>query len=114
MHEISLVTSLVDHVHNVSKSHGFSHVEELHVGVGILSGIDPQCLEFCFPEVTKGSILDGARLIIDIEQLTLHCGLCDKQSITKDTSSLICTHCKSNNTKIISGNSLRIIDLQVE
>jgi len=34
------------------------------LGVGEVSGVDGSCLEFCFPEVTRGTVLDGARLVL--------------------------------------------------
>ena len=65
MHEVSLVSALVDQVEEASKTHAFGHVVKLRVAIGTLSGIEPSCVEFCFSEVAKGSVLENAELAIE-------------------------------------------------
>jgi hydrogenase nickel incorporation protein HypA/HybF len=64
MHEVSLVAALIDRIEAVAASEHFAQVMEIRLGVGDDSGVDASALEFCFPEVTRGSVLDGARLVL--------------------------------------------------
>jgi len=64
MHEVSLVAALVDRIEAAAVRESFAKVLEIRLGVGEVSGVDGSCLEFCFPEVTRGTVLDGARLVL--------------------------------------------------
>lgn len=70
MHEVSILTALVEQVEEVSRRESFKRVLEIRVEVGTQSGVDPSCLEFCFAEVTRGTVLEGAKLTIAIVQGT--------------------------------------------
>lgn len=65
MHEVSLVAALIDRVEAVAVKECFSRVMEIRLGVGDQSGVDASALEFCFPEVTQGTVLNGAKLTLE-------------------------------------------------
>jgi hydrogenase nickel incorporation protein HypA/HybF len=64
MHELSLVSALVEQVDELSVRESFERVLEIRLGVGSQSGVEPACVEFCFPEVTRGTRLEGAKLVL--------------------------------------------------
>jgi hydrogenase nickel incorporation protein HypA/HybF len=64
MHEVSLVAALVDRIEAAAIRESFAKVLEIRLGVGEVSSVDASCLEFCFPGVTRGTILDGAKLVL--------------------------------------------------
>ena len=68
MHEVSLVSALVDRVEEVAWQEGFERVLEIRLQVGALSGVEPSCLEFCFPEVTRNTVLMDSKLTIENSQ----------------------------------------------
>ena len=65
MHEVSLVSALVDQIEELRIKEGFEQVLEIRLGVGTQSGVNSDCIEFCFSEVTQNTCLQGARLILD-------------------------------------------------
>ena len=51
---------------NVARVEKFSRILEIRVSVGKQSGVEPTCIEFCFSEVVRGSVLEGAKLVMEI------------------------------------------------
>ncbi len=113
MHEVSLVTSLVDQVKTLAERENFTRVQKLNLAVGAFSGVSLDAIEFCFPEVIKNTLLEGAELAIEKIPLRVECLDCQKESLPEDIWDLSCVHCLSQNTKIKTGKEFRIADLIV-
>jgi Zn finger protein HypA/HybF involved in hydrogenase expression len=66
MHELSIAVSIVELVEEELKEgeHRGSPVQEILVEIGSDSGVVVEALEFVWPEVVKGSLLEGAELKI--------------------------------------------------
>ncbi len=124
MHELSLMTALVEQIQSVALAEDFNRVIEIRLGVGALSGIEPSCLEFCFDEVARGSVLEGAKLNLDLVGVELFCRKCGQTSWPEDAAALFCVNCLSSshsssayntgNVEIRKGRDLTILDLEVE
>ena len=114
MHELSLMSALVEQINELSIKESFRRVSEIRLGVGRLSGIDPACIEFCFRDATRGSLLDGARLSLEIIPVELICKTCHETSMPEDESQLVCSWCGSNHISILRGREFKIIDLEVD
>lgn len=72
VHELAVLRSIVDAVSEHAREHVVTRVS---LGVGVLSGVSPQALEFCFELATRGTVLAGAELVIDVlpgRQLMIH------------------------------------------
>ena len=113
MHEVSLVAALVDQIEDVAQREGFERVLEIRMGVGALSGVDPSCLEFCFPEVTRDSVLEGAKLILEFVEIELYCKKCGQISCPEDPGAIFCMHCQVGDVVVNKGREFRVLDLEV-
>jgi len=113
MHEVSLVGSLVEQVEEIGRRQGFSQVLEIRLSVGALSGVEPSCVEFCFPEVTRGSVLEGARLHLEKVHVRANCSACKKEVYIEDPAFLVCSFCLSRDLNISEGKDFKIVDLEV-
>jgi hydrogenase nickel incorporation protein HypA/HybF len=113
MHEVSLISAVVDQINIEKVTQSFDRVLGIQFRVGRLSGIDVNCIEFCFSEVTKGTCLEGAQLRIEEQDIQLQCKDCGFMTLTSEASNLICESCKSNNIEILAGKSFEIIDIEV-
>jgi len=113
MHEVSLLESLIEQVQEIGAREKFTKVLEIRLSVGALSGVDPSCLEFCYSEVISGSILDGARLVLERVGLELRCENCGEVSKPTDSSALFCEMCSSGQVRILRGREFKIVDLEV-
>jgi hydrogenase nickel incorporation protein HypA/HybF len=114
MHELSMMCALVEQVEDLAVKESFDRVYEIRVSVGALSGVEPSSLEFCFTEATQGSVLSGARLILQSVGVELSCLSCGELSNPSDPAALICTNCQSPNVKIYKGREFKVEEMEVE
>ena len=78
MHELSFAQALLDTVLNLAKDHNAKKVTAIHVKLGELLLINPEQLKFCFEVVSKGTIVEGAKLIIEFVKPKIVCTSCGK------------------------------------
>ncbi len=113
MHEVSLVAALIDQVNDAARQHRFEKISQIRLGVGGISGVDIDALLFCYPEITRGTILDHAVLNIEAIPAVLACNHCLEDSTPEDKWIMICNHCGSREVRVKSGREFKIIDLTV-
>ncbi len=112
MHELSLAENLRELIEEQAASEGFDKVEIVKLEVGQLSHVDADAMLFCFDTVMKGSIAEGARLVISRPVGLGECRNCQAQSkITYLYAP--CSHCGAFGLRILQGDQLRISSLKV-
>lgn len=110
MHEMSITQSVVE----ICEGHAAGRrVTSVVLEIGELSGVVPESIEFCFEACTKGTLLDGATL--SIEQVP-GMGKCPGCSGDFPVSSLFepCPGCGAFGLEIVSGEELRVKELELE
>lgn len=113
MHELSIAQMLVEQVLNIAQKEGATRILEIEVSIGPLSGIVKECLVFCFPEATRGTLLENTRLSIQEEPLQIYCKDCQKDSFPK-LLFLYCPSCGSLQTEIIQGKKFQLKQVEIE
>lgn len=109
MHEVSLVSEIVDHVTSLQKREGFAKVTEIFLSIGDLSGVDAGAIEFCFPDLTIGTSLQGAHLVIQRVPIEARCDKCDLAFTPPERFWLICPSCgRGENIEIARGKDFTI------
>src|SRR6185369_3789590 len=106
MHELSIVQGIVELCEQHS---GGRPVLAVTLQIGTLSGVVPEALEFCFEAVTKGSLLEGARLEIERIEATGFCSGCDTVSRI-ETYFDPCPSCGALSLEIKTGEEMRVKD----
>jgi len=112
MHELSLMASIVDHLKEKSETDGFKEVLSLKVGVGVMSGVNADTLTFCYEEVTRGTLMEGSRLLIEPIALQVACSDCGTRS-ESDWEEMRCRQCGSTSVRIVGGTELKILEAEV-
>jgi len=110
MHEMSITQSVVE----ICEGHaGGRRVTDVVLEIGELSGVVPDSIEFCFEACTKGTLLEGARLKIEIVPAVGLCPACARQL---PITSLFdpCPNCGAFGLGIVSGEELRVKELELE
>ena len=110
MHELSLVQSVVEICEQHSEGR---RVLEVTLGIGALSGVVPEALEFCFEAAAKETLLEGAKLIINRVPATGFCTVCGVVS-KMETYFDSCPCCGALGLDLRSGDEMRVKDLEVE
>ena len=103
MHELTLTQGLVDRVADATAGR---RVSAVHVRVGLLSGVVPEAMEFCFDVVTAGGPLDGATLVVERVPGRVACRTCGAESPTEDLV-LVCG-CGSADVTVVAGQELTL------
>ena len=70
------MASIVDAVLEELKRHDVESVEEVHMVVGEITFLGRDQLEFAYEVVTRGTILEGSRLVISEEKVEVRCRSC--------------------------------------
>jgi hydrogenase nickel incorporation protein HypA/HybF len=110
MHEMSITQSVVD----ICEGHaGGRRVTDVILEIGELSGVVPDSIEFCFEACTKGTLLEGARLAIETVPGVGLCHSCAKES-PMATLFDPCARCGAFGLSVVSGEELRVKELEVE
>jgi len=113
MHEVSLIESVVAIVVDERRRQSFSRVRTIRLQVGALGHAEPDALRFCFEAVTRGTLADGARLMIDIVPGEGTCSACRLLFAMADRFA-ICPACGSLTVLMTAGGELRVSELEVE
>lgn len=109
VHELSIVQGVVD---ICQSSAGGRRVTSVTLEIGELSGVVPEAVEFCFEACSRGTPLDGARLIIDRIPAAARCPTC---GATFDIHAYYdpCPACGAYAVIITAGEELRVRELEV-
>lgn len=113
MHEMSLCESIVQTLEEQATAQNYSKVKRVWLVVGQLACVEPEALQFSFSVVCKGTLAEGAELLIEAEQADAWCMQCCK-SIKVETREAACPCCKSYQLQVNGGDALRIKELEVE
>ena len=113
MHEVSICESILDILKNEAEKNRASKVTAVRLKIGELSGVVEDALRFAFEVVTKGSIAEGANLVIEEVPLTARCRSCGKEFHIVGYA-FSCKHCESPEIEVISGREMQIEDMDLE
>lgn len=112
MHELSLASDIIDTVKQTLSPEELPSLRKIVLEVGAYSGVVPDSLSFSFEAITAGTELSGAELeIIDIP-FRLKCNQC-KRETDPEFPIMLCENCGSNDTVVISGDELKIKELEI-
>lgn len=113
MHEMSLAEGVLQLIEQSARQQQFSKVLAVWLEVGLLAGVEPEAMKFCFDAVMRGSVADGAKLeIID----TPGVGWCMQCAASVALSELYgaCPVCCTHQVQVTGGTELRVKEIEVE
>jgi len=83
MHEVSVVADLVAAIVKELEKYKVNWVDEVTIVVGKLTNLGAEQLEFAYEIITKGTILEGSKLIVLEEEIELKCEACGYEGPAK-------------------------------
>lgn len=113
MHEYSIVQNLIDLCEQNAEQNGASKVHRVVVGIGQLSSVEPQLLKTAFDTFKLDTIASDAIMEIKNIMLKSECSDCGCE-FEPSLDNFLCTKCGSSNTKLISGDELLLLSLEIE
>jgi hydrogenase nickel incorporation protein HypA/HybF len=110
MHEMSITQGIID---ICEKNACGRRVLSVDVEIGQLSSVVPDAVIFCFEACSQDTLLEGACLnIVRIPGMG-HCLDCDVDTPLTVVFG-VCQHCGSYQVKIISGEEMRVREIEVD
>lgn len=113
MHETALMQNLISAAEKSLEEHRVKRVNSVALSVGKLSNALPAALSFAFEVMTKGTPLEGAKLIIREIPVLVCCQKCGNE-YNPDKFPIICPVCGSVCYKITQGEDIFIESLDCD
>ena len=113
MHELGITQNLVEIAAETARTNGATRVLSVSVTIGELAGVVPEAVEFAFDVVTQGTLLEGAKLLIDKVPGRGRCAVCGVES-TIDQYTFSCPSCGEPALDRLQGDELKITELEIE
>lgn len=113
MHELSVAQNIIEIVKENVPEKDLGKVKTIFLEVGEFSGIISESLQYCFDVIKTDTLLEGSKMEIKKIPFVLLCNEC-KSETSNNMGIRYCEKCGSNNTKIISGTDMQIINVELE
>jgi hydrogenase nickel incorporation protein HypA/HybF len=113
MHEYSIVDSLLQLADEHTKKNNAKKVTKLEIKIGVLSGVEPDLLQTAFDTFKEGTVCAKAEFIMKIQPVVIRCKDCGYEGSLKKNE-YYCPKCKSGNLKIIDGEEMYLMSLELE
>jgi hydrogenase nickel incorporation protein HypA/HybF len=114
MHELSIVTSIVETVTESLAAYPGARVKEVRLRVGALASVVPESLEFCYGIASEGTALEGSRLMVNVLPVVMHCVPCGKDVELEGIQSFRCPRCGEPCFDLRQGRELEIDSIEIE
>jgi hydrogenase nickel incorporation protein HypA/HybF len=114
MHELSIVSSVVESVSDSLEKYPGARVTEVRLKVGALSAVVEDSLQFCYGIATEGTPLEGSRLVVKILPVMVHCEACGADGEIESLQSFRCPDCGEPASDIRQGRELEIDAFEIE
>ncbi|QIZ76247.1 hydrogenase maturation nickel metallochaperone HypA [Ferrimonas lipolytica] len=113
MHELSLCLETIELIERQAAKHNFRRVKQLWIEIGALSCVEPESIRFGFETSARGTIAEGCKLHLKQTLGQATCLSCERE-VTVDRRGQCCPHCQSFRLHVTGGNTMRMLELEVE
>jgi hydrogenase nickel incorporation protein HypA/HybF len=113
MHEMSVAENILEIIQRHAPVQDKTRVKVIRLRIGELAGVVPESLRFCFEVMSKGTVAEGAELMIERVPLVGRCHECDFDFHVEGYV-FVCPRCHSPQIEVISGHELEVMEMEVE
>jgi hydrogenase nickel incorporation protein HypA/HybF len=114
MHELSLITSVVESVTESLAAYPGARVIEVRLRVGALASVVQESLEFCYGIAAEGPPLEGSRLVVKMLPVVMHCVPCGQDVELQGVQSFRCPRCDGPCSEMRQGRELEIDSIEID
>ena len=93
MHEVGLMSEALSRAIAAAGDAGASRIERLTFKYAPTGHVTPDIVETLFHAMSSGTIAEGARLVVEPQESTFHCLLCDCDYAAADPGA-VCPTCR--------------------
>ena len=105
MHEMSIAEGILDVALDTLRQHDATVIHSVQLDLGLMSGVEPDSLLFCWEAVTKGTPAEGSRIEINTIPIEGKC---------LENYKFICPHCDSHFVQTIGGRELQVTSMDID
>ncbi len=114
MHELGIVFNITKQIDEIAKENKVNKVTSLTVEVGEVSTVVPEYFKDCFEWAKKKTeYLKDCKLNLVVLSALSYCEDC-KQTYNTVEFGKTCPHCKSEHTYLVTGNEVKMKQIEVE
>jgi hydrogenase nickel incorporation protein HypA/HybF len=122
MHELAMASAMQQRILQAAAEHGARRVLSVQIQIGELSLLNPEQVEFWLTELTRDTVAEGAKFVIQIEKARIrcaHCGYRGAMPVEEDPLShfhlpaLTCPDCASTEVHLEQGREVLIRSVEV-
>ncbi len=113
MHEMGITQNILDSIFAHAKEHDAKKVTRVKLEFGEMTQVVPDSILFYFELLGKDTIIEDAKIDIDIIPTTAKCSNCGQDFKVEDMI-FICPKCGSFGTEILAGREMNIKSIEVE
>jgi len=114
VHELSIVSSIVDSVTETMTAYPNARVKEVRLRVGSLASVVEDSLQFCWGIATDDTPLQGSKLVVKILPIMMHCDKCAQDVEIASLQSFRCPRCDEPVSDLRQGRELEIESLEID
>lgn len=114
MHELGIMTDVLDTVLQVAEKNGGNKVTKITLKIGVMSGIVPVYVQSFFDVISKDTIASGSIINIESDPAVFVCRKCGEKTAYEELSpEYLCHSCGSPALRLTSGYGLQIVDVGI-
>lgn len=113
MHEMAIAEGVLDIALDYAKKENASHIAEIGLKIGEMSGVVTDSLLFSFDMIAKGTMAEGAKITVHSVPLVGRCTKCGKE-FPIEHYDFWCPECENGVLETISGREMQVEYLEVE
>jgi hydrogenase nickel incorporation protein HypA/HybF len=114
MHELSIVSSIVDTVTEKLEAYPGARVKEVHLRIGALAAVVEDSLQFCYGIATDDTPLQGSKLVVKILPVMMRCEGCAQDVEIATLQSFRCPRCDEPVSDLRQGRELEIESIEID
>ena len=112
MHELSIVTSIIEIVEREVKKANAQSVSKIELDIGVLSGIEMQAFDFAWQEAKPNTSIENAERTVNRIPAKTKCLDCKYQFEAENLYEL-CPKCDGINTELLQGKEMKVRSLEL-
>lgn len=112
MHELGLMTGIMDAVVKTAENAGADKVTEIKLTVGEMTEVVEEAMVFAFEALSEGTICEGAKLDLTIVHPRSKCLECGAV-YDHDRFHVRCPECDSPFTQLLQGREMQIDSIEI-
>jgi hydrogenase nickel incorporation protein HypA/HybF len=115
MHELPVMKSIFDMCVKHAKANNASKIISVTLKVGEFNDLKDEWMQRYFDYLSKGTFVEGAKLIIERVPLVMRCKKCSEsfQVDIRERRQIECPRCKGTEFAYVSGKEYRVESMEV-